>query len=140
MADSPARDQIKIGELILDKSRFQVLVEGTPTTLTRKEFALLWALATEPDRVFHRQELLNTAWDENVSVELRTIDAHIVRLRRKLKSAAKTVPSIETVWGIGYRLKKPEDPFPFHTSGSEQLAHSAVDSTAHATYRCQSRT
>ena len=96
-------DRLAVGRLVLDRIRFEVRLGGREIRLTRKEFQLLWVLASEAGRVFRREELLDQVWGE-ANVDSRTIDAHIVRLRRKLR-IVKTAPSIEAVWGIGYRLK-----------------------------------
>jgi len=95
-------DRLAVGRLVLDRIRFEVRLGGREIRLTRKEFQLLWVLASEAGKVFRREELLDQIWGE-ANVDSRTIDAHIVRLRRKLR--IKTAPSIEAVWGIGYRLK-----------------------------------
>ncbi|MGH7233159.1 MAG: winged helix-turn-helix domain-containing protein [Nitrospiraceae bacterium] len=72
--------------------------------MTRKEFDLLWLMSSDPGKVFDREDLMTRVWKES-SVESRTIDAHIVRLRRKLQSKKGAPSPIETVWGLGYRLK-----------------------------------
>ena len=92
-------------EIILDNTRLTVRIFQYTIRLTQKEFDLLKILQSEPDRVFHRIDLLSSVWGTNITVEPRTVDAHIVKLRRKLRIAGMPAPTIETVWGLGYRLR-----------------------------------
>ena len=105
---------IQIDDLVIDRLAHEMRVKGKPIKLTRKEFNLLWALGSDPECVFRREELLNMVWGSQITVEPRTVDAHIARLRRLFKKEKDISPSIETVWGIGYRLRKrfalPHDP------------------------------
>jgi DNA-binding response OmpR family regulator len=96
---------IKVGTLTIDKPRFEVRHHHIIVHLTPKEFSLLLTLATQPGMVFHRRDLLLRVWGADISVELRTVDAHMMKLRKKLAANSVRAPSIETVWGIGYRLK-----------------------------------
>ena len=73
--------------------------------LTRKEFDIFVKLRVEPGRVVERSEMLEQVWGPDVHVGERTLDAHIVKLRRKLARLGKEAPTIETVWALGYRLK-----------------------------------
>jgi DNA-binding response OmpR family regulator len=98
---------VQIGDLRIDRLRFEVKVRNAEVRLTRKEFELLWVLALESGRVCHRDELIGQVWGPDVFVLPRTVDVHIARLRRKLHAVADAA-IIETVWGIGYRLKGPE--------------------------------
>ena len=98
---------VQLGDLRIDRLRFEVKVRNAEVRLTRKEFELLWVLALESGRVCHREELIGQVWGPGVFVHSRTVDVHITRLRRKLNAAADS-SIIETVWGIGYRLKGPE--------------------------------
>ena len=95
---------VQLGDLRIDRLRFEVKIRNTKVRLTRKEFALLWLLASEDGRVFHREELIEQLWGPDDFIHPRAVDVHITRLRRKL-SAASGLCLIETVWGIGYRLK-----------------------------------
>ena len=105
---------IQIDDVVIDRLAHEMRVKGKPIKLTRKEFNLLWALGSDPECVFRREELLKMVWGTNIVVEPRTVDAHIARLRRLFKKEKDISPSIETVWGIGYRLRKrwavPTDP------------------------------
>lgn len=81
--------------------RRQVLVHGVPVELTRLEFDLLLFLCARPDRVHRRDVLMAEVWDIPEYLNTRTVDVHIVRLRRKL---GPDLPLITTVRGIGYRI------------------------------------
>ena len=99
-------DQIVVGKLSLDRFRYEVRIQRREVSLTRMEFTLLWTLASQAGKVFRREELLDQVWGPERFVEPRTVDVHVTRLRRKLQvhSGPPTVV-IETVWGVGYRLR-----------------------------------
>jgi two-component system alkaline phosphatase synthesis response regulator PhoP len=84
---SRSQNRLTVGTLVLDRVRFEVLLGGQEVALTRKQFNLLWLLCSEPGRVFRRDDLLEKLWDKE-SVEPRTIDAQIVRLRNKLRAGS----------------------------------------------------
>ena len=73
--------------------------------LTKKEFDIMMELISDPGRVFSRQELLTKIWGDAIFVDVRTVDAHVVKVRRKIKGLGENMPTIETVWGLGYRLE-----------------------------------
>jgi two-component system alkaline phosphatase synthesis response regulator PhoP len=98
---------VKIGELEIDRYRFEVRLKGRPVELTPKEFELLAILAGAPGRVFGREELLDAVWGRDGFVEPRTVDVHLARLRAKFTAARLPPPAIETVRGVGYRFKEP---------------------------------
>jgi len=101
------RTRLVIGALAIDKLRHEIKLGIRKINLTPTEFALLWRLASEPGRVFRRDELLGDVWGNDVTVEHRTIDTHMSKVRRKLRQSPGSPSLIETVWGIGYRLKQP---------------------------------
>ena len=101
------RTRIVIGLLAIDKAQHEVTWASQHVKLTPTEFALLWRLAMEPGRVFRREELLQALWGNGISVEDRTVDTHMSKIRRKLCQSSEGLSLIETVWGIGYRLKDP---------------------------------
>lgn len=86
--------------LSVDAGSFQVLLDGKPVHLTRREFALFWYLINLKGRVASREQILDGVWGLAASVEARTVDAHIRTLRKKL-----TDEVIETVLGVGYRFR-----------------------------------
>ena len=106
--DPPGRKtQLKVGDLEIDRQRFEVRMKGRAITLTPKEFELLALLANAPGRVFGRDELLDAVWGRDGFVEPRTVDVHMARLRRKFTAARVPVPGVETVRGVGYRFRDP---------------------------------
>jgi two-component system, OmpR family, response regulator ChvI len=78
-------------------------VAGQEVTLTVTEFLLLQALAQRPGFVKSRDQLMDVAYDDQVYVDDRTIDSHIKRLRKKMRSVDSEFASIETLYGIGYK-------------------------------------
>jgi DNA-binding response OmpR family regulator len=95
----------RVGELVLDPATREVRVAGRRVELANKEFALLRALASEPTRVFTKQELLRDVWDFQAMGRTRTLDSHASRLRRKLDPEAGRF--VVNCWGVGYRLIEP---------------------------------
>ena len=83
----------------------EVSYKNRTVQLTRKEFLILIELHSSLGCVCSRQELLAKVWGEGVFVDARTIDRHVVRLRRKLKTIKHPTLCVDTVWGIGYRLR-----------------------------------
>ena len=98
---------LKVGDLEIDRHRFEVAVKGQRVDLTPKEFELLATLAGTPGRVFGREELLDQVWGQDGFVEPRTVDVHVARLRAKFASARVPLPGVETVRGVGYRFREP---------------------------------
>lgn len=93
---------ISLGQLTVDPVARRVTVGGEPVELTVKEYDLLLLLARHPARSFSRAYLLDHIWGVDYEGGDRTVDAHIVRLRRKLGEVGER---ITTVWGVGYRLE-----------------------------------
>ena len=91
------------GALVLHPGRHEVLVQGQPVVLTLMEFRMLHALAQRPGWVFTRNQLIAAAQGDDVSVTERSVDVHIVSLRRKLGASGD---AIETIRGVGYRLQE----------------------------------
>lgn len=98
----PGAGRLRIGPLELDPLARHVRLHGEPVELSKKEFALLRALATEPTRVYTREELLRGVWGFRSLGATRTLDSHASRLRKKLGTAGDTF--VVNVWGVGYRL------------------------------------
>ncbi len=94
--------RLRIGELEIDTVSRQVRLHGEPVHLSKKEFALLRALAADPTRVFTREELLRGVWGFRVLGSTRTLDSHASRLRKKLNAHGDRL--VINVWGVGYRL------------------------------------
>ena len=94
--------RLRVGPLELDPLSRQVQLDGKPIHLSKKEFALLRALAEDPTRVFTREELLRGVWGYRALGATRTLDSHASRLRKKLGGAGEGF--VVNVWGVGYRL------------------------------------
>jgi DNA-binding response OmpR family regulator len=100
---SPAAgDRIEVGELVIDRAARRVTVGGTPVLLATKEYELLVKLATQPARVFTKEQLLREVWGFRSLGRTRTLDSHTSRLRRKLAAAGGDF--VRNVWGVGYAL------------------------------------
>ena len=94
---------IETAHLKISKARREVLFDGqSVTTLTPKEFDLLFTMAQKPKQVFTREQLLELVWGYEYYGEERTVDAHIKKLRQKLEKVGPQV--IQTVWGVGYKF------------------------------------
>jgi DNA-binding response OmpR family regulator len=96
---------IRAGKLEVDLERHEVRLGQTKVQLRPKEFDLLALLSRHPGRVFQRSELLDLVWGYDFPGYTRTVDVHVQQLREKLAAAGVTDPSIQTVWGVGYRLE-----------------------------------
>ncbi|SMX39775.1 response regulator transcription factor [Octadecabacter ascidiaceicola] len=94
------------GELTMDPLRHAVKWKGNDVSLTVTEFLLLQALAQRPGFVKSRDQLMDVAYDDQVYVDDRTIDSHIKRLRKKMRTADDEFSAIETLYGIGYRYNE----------------------------------
>ncbi|WP_121060432.1 response regulator transcription factor [Chachezhania antarctica] len=101
--DGPDRTVLDRGDLQMDPARHAVSWKGRDVSLTVTEFLLLEALAQRPGFVKSRDQLMDVAYDDQVYVDDRTIDSHIKRLRKKLRSVDPAFSAIETLYGIGYR-------------------------------------
>ena len=104
---SDRKSHVRVGDLEIDRHRFEVRLKGRGVELTPKEFELLAILAASPGRVFGRDELLDAVWGRDGFVEPRTVDVHVARLRGKFTTARLPEPGIETVRGVGYRFRDP---------------------------------
>ena len=101
----PASAQpIEFGELVIDPARREVRRAGAPLRLTTLEFDLLWFLATNPNRVFERGELMSNVWGYTSELDTGTVTVHMRRLRAKIEEDPSRPRHLETVWGSGYRL------------------------------------
>lgn len=98
-------NEIVRGDLRIDLNRFQVSVRGGEVELTPKEFELLRVLATHPGKVYSRDELLERVWGYEYAGDTRTVDVHVRHLRQKVEKDSSNPEYIETLRGIGYRLK-----------------------------------
>ncbi|GAB4055812.1 response regulator transcription factor [Catellatospora paridis] len=100
-----AKEEIlRVGDLEIDEGRFEVRVGGRLVALTAKEFGILAALAAAPGRVFSRAQIIDRAFGFDNHVEERTVDAHVMNLRRKIEDDPAEARYVQTVYGRGYRL------------------------------------
>lgn len=105
-SDFRADNQVRIGPLLIDTAAHRVSVGDEAVSIGHTEFKLLLFLARNPDRVYSRGQLLDHVWGRGTFIEERTVDVHILRLRKGLKPGGADA-LIETVRGAGYRLRKP---------------------------------
>jgi len=107
--DAPVAEADKAiarGKLSLDPMRHSCAWGGRDVTLTVTEFLILHALAQRPGFVKSRDQLMDAAYDDQVYVDDRTIDSHIKRIRKKFRSVDTSFASIETLYGVGYRIRE----------------------------------
>ncbi len=91
--------KVTIGDLVIDRVSYIVFKKGQPINLPKKEFELLYFLATNPNKVFNRDDLLQSIWGADVYVLARTVDVHIRKVREKVGEGY-----ITTVKGVGYKF------------------------------------
>ena len=95
---------LTFGELELDGGAREVRVDGTRLHLTAKEFDLLFFLASNPGRVFSRDQLMSRIWGYEAALDTGTVTVHVRRLRAKIERDPALPRHLETVWGVGYRF------------------------------------
>lgn len=108
-APSRSAEVYEKGRLRVDLSGRRVWVEDREVHLTRREFDLLRFLLSHPGRVYSRDRILDLVWGEDTYVEPRTVDVHVRRLRSLVERNPAEPELIETVRGVGYRFREPED-------------------------------
>ncbi len=94
---------VEYPELIINQTNYSVLYRGKPVDMPPKELELLYFLASSPNQVFTREQLLDHIWGYEYIGDTRTVDVHIKRLREKIKDHASW--GLATVWGIGYKFE-----------------------------------
>lgn len=104
--DEDSAKRIAVGPIDVDPERHEVSIDGAKVALTSLEFKLLHTFVQRRGRVQTREQLLSDVWGVSPELTTRTVDTHVKRLRDKLGSAADL---LETVRGVGYRLKDPAD-------------------------------
>lgn len=93
-------------DLVIDDDAKVVYVKGERINLTRKEFELLFLLASQPNRVFTREMLLDRIWGPEHIRDDRTVDTHVKNIREKFRKKNLSYDPIQTIWGIGYQFEK----------------------------------
>jgi two-component system phosphate regulon response regulator PhoB len=96
-------EALSYGPLTIDPARHEVAVDGRPVKMGMAEFKLLRYLVGHPERVFSRGQLLDSVWGDHVFIEERTVDVHVLRLRKALSTVGAQA-LVQTVRGLGYRL------------------------------------
>ncbi len=99
-ADETLDNKLEIGDLVIDREAFMVFQAGEKVVLAKKEFELLYLLASKPGKVYTREAILKNIWEDSVVVTNRTIDVHIRKLREKLGENY-----VSTVKGVGYKFE-----------------------------------
>ncbi|MCL5935263.1 MAG: response regulator transcription factor, partial [Firmicutes bacterium] len=107
-AERKAGDERRLdyGDLVIDLERFEVFARGNRLDLTPKEFELLRLFLANPGKVFSRDALLEKIWGYDYYGDTRTVDVHIRHLRQKIEQDPSNPACIETVRGVGYRLRE----------------------------------
>jgi DNA-binding response OmpR family regulator len=99
-----ADSRLRVGDLVVDPVRHEVSRNGVRIACTPGEFRLLETMAAEPDRVFSREQLLERLHGFDRFITTRTIDVHVMNLRRKIESRPRRPMRLVTVYGVGYKL------------------------------------
>jgi len=102
-AEAKAR-RLTFDRLVIDMDAFELLVDGKKVDTPPKEMDLLYYLASSPNRVYTRNQLLDEVWGFDYFGDSRTVDVHIKRLREKLEGVSENW-SLKTVWGVGYKFE-----------------------------------
>lgn len=99
------RDEIKIRALTIDKSSRRVFLNNNEISFTTKEFDLLAFLASNPNRVYTKEQLFDKIWGMDSLGDLATVTVHIRKIREKIEIDPSNPQYIETIWGVGYRFE-----------------------------------
>ena len=99
----PDEKRVEYKDLIINLSNYEVIYKGKPVEMTPREIELLYFLASSPNQVFTREQLLDHIWGYEYAGDTRTVDVHIKRIREKIADTDQW--SIGTVWSIGYRFE-----------------------------------
>ena len=100
--------EVKYDKLVVNMTRYELRVDGKVMDTPPKELELLFYLASNPNRVYTRDQLLDEVWGFEYYGDSRTIDVHIKRLREKLEGVSDKW-ALKTVWGVGYKFEAEED-------------------------------
>ncbi len=103
--EAKQNDTIQISNLSISLEAFNCTVDGKRIPLTKREIETMWTLAGNPNKVFTRDNLLDSLWGYDYYGDSRTVDSHIKRLRSKLDSVEHPEWNIKTIWGVGYKFE-----------------------------------
>lgn len=107
IAPDDAAEKISFDNLTIDKQAYDLIIRGKRVDAPPKEIELLYYLASSPNRVFTRAQLLDDVWGFDYFGDTRTVDVHIKRLREKLDGVSDQW-TLKTVWGVGYKFETKE--------------------------------
>lgn len=107
MAPDDAPEKLSFDNLVIDKQAYDLVIKGKRVDAPPKEIELLYFLASSPNRVFTRAQLLDDVWGFDYFGDTRTIDVHVKRLREKLEGVSDKW-ELKTVWGVGYKFETKE--------------------------------
>lgn len=105
ISEEQRKDIMRHPGLEINISDYKVTLNGQPLSLTKKETEIFWLLASNPSKVFSRDNLLTSVWGEDYFGDARTVDTHIKRLRSKLSITEPFSWDIKTIWGVGYKFE-----------------------------------
>lgn len=97
-------DRVEYDNLIIDISKYELIIKGQVVDIPPKEMELLFFLASNPNKVYTRNVLLDKIWGVECFVDIRTVDVHVKRLREKLEGVSENWV-LKTVWGVGYKFE-----------------------------------
>ena len=100
---------LRVSNLVVNLEEYSFMIDGQRVPLTKKEIETMWTLASNPNKVFTRDNLLDSLWGYDYYGDSRTVDSHIKRLRAKLDTVNHPAWSIKTIWGVGYKFEISED-------------------------------
>ena len=107
MAPDDAPEKLSFDNLVIDKQAYDLVIKGKCVDAPPKEIELLYFLASSPNRVFTRAQLLDDVWGFDYFGDTRTVDVHVKRLREKLEGVSDKW-ELKTVWGVGYKFETKE--------------------------------
>ena len=107
MAPDDAPEKLSFDNLVIDKQAYDLVIKGKRVDAPPKEIELLYFLASSPNRVFTRAQLLDEVWGFDYFGDTRTVDVHVKRLREKLEGVSDKW-ELKTVWGVGYKFETKE--------------------------------
>lgn len=99
------KNSLTISNLTVNLDEYTLYIDGNRMSLTKKEIETMWTLASNPNKVFTRDNLLDSLWGFDYFGDSRTVDSHIKRLRAKLDKVEHPDWAIKTVWGVGYKFE-----------------------------------
>ena len=107
MAPDETPEKLSFDNLVIDKQAYDLVIKGKRVDAPPKEIELLYYLASSPNRVFTRAQMLDDVWGFDYFGDTRTVDVHVKRLREKLEGVSDKW-ELKTVWGVGYKFETKE--------------------------------